>query len=61
MNGPLAPTGQFVGFAGLTAPMRQLPFSPCVEIGWRLAHAFWGSGYATEAAREVLRIGFEEA
>lgn len=36
-----------------------LPFSPCVEIGWRLARPFWGKGLASEAARGVLRVGFE--
>ena len=56
----LRATGEFVGFAGLSVPVRQLPFSPCVEIGWRLARAHWGNGYATEAAREVLRVGFEQ-
>ncbi len=30
-----------------------------VEIGWRLARAFWRFGYATEAARAVLEDGFE--
>lgn len=52
-------SGEFIGFAGLTVPVRVLPFSPCVEIGWRLAREHWGKGYATEAAREVLRVGFE--
>ncbi len=52
-------SGEFIGFAGLTVPVRVLPFSPCVEIGWRLAREHWGMGYATEAAREVLRVGFE--
>jgi RimJ/RimL family protein N-acetyltransferase len=56
----LRATGEFVGFAGLTVPVRQLPFTPCVEIGWRLARVHWGRGYATEAARAVLRIGFED-
>ncbi|MFN9030394.1 MAG: GNAT family N-acetyltransferase [Betaproteobacteria bacterium] len=56
----LRATGEFVGFAGLTVPVRQLPCTPCVEIGWRLARAHWGQGYATEAAREALRIGFED-
>ena len=56
----LRATGAFLGFAGLTVPVRQLPCTPCVEIGWRLARAHWGQGYATEAAREVLRIGFED-
>ena len=32
-----------------------------VEVGWRLATFAWGRGYATEAAREALRFGFEEA
>jgi RimJ/RimL family protein N-acetyltransferase len=31
-----------------------------VEVGWRLASAHWGHGYATEAAGEALRFGFEE-
>ncbi len=52
-------TAQFIGFVGLTVPRRVLPFSPCVEIGWRLARAHWGQGYATEAARAALRVGFE--
>jgi len=51
--------GRFAGFVGLTVPVRVLPFSPCVEIGWRLSREQWGKGYATEAAREVLRVGFE--
>jgi len=49
----------FIGFVGLTIPVRVLPFSPCVEIGWRLARRHWGNGYVTEAAREVLRAGFQ--
>ena len=52
-------TNEFIGFVGLTVPRRVLPFSPCVEIGWRLAAAHWGKGLATEAAGVVLRIGFE--
>ena len=44
----------FAGFVGLSVPMFIAPFTPCVEIGWRLAAAQWGCGYATEAARAVL-------
>jgi RimJ/RimL family protein N-acetyltransferase len=33
---------------------------PEIEIGWRLRPAFWGSGFATEAASAVLRHGFED-
>ena len=51
--------GTFIGFVGLSVPRRTFPFSPCVEIGWRLARAHWHRGYATEAARAALRAGFE--
>lgn len=52
--------GTFIGYTGLTVPRRVLPFSPCVEIGWRLARPYWSAGYATEAATEALRIGFDD-
>lgn len=48
----------FIGYVGLwpadyvTAGM--------VEVGWRLASDSWGNGYATEAASEALRFGFED-
>ena len=51
-------TNGLVGFTGLHNFVGELDFSPCVEIGWRLAHAQWGRGYATEAAMECLRLGF---
>lgn len=51
--------GRFIGFVGLHIPAPGLPFSPCVEVGWRLAFEYWGKGYASEAARHSLRIGFE--
>jgi RimJ/RimL family protein N-acetyltransferase len=53
-------TGEFIGFVGLSIPKRLLPFSPCVEVGWRLARAHWRQGFATEAARAALRVGFEQ-
>lgn len=49
----------FIGFVGLQRPTFEAHFTPCVEIGWRLAPAFWGRGYATEAAAAALRFGFE--
>jgi ribosomal-protein-alanine N-acetyltransferase len=49
----------FVGFIGLAEPAFAAPFTPCVEIGWRLAHAAWGRGYATEGARAALAFAFE--
>jgi RimJ/RimL family protein N-acetyltransferase len=30
------------------------------ELGYWLGVGYWGKGYATEAARELLRYGFEE-
>ena len=53
-------TGELIGFTGLAVPRHDLPFQPCVEVGWRLARSAWGRGLATEAAREALRVGFEE-
>lgn len=49
---------EFIGFVGLHTPSVELPFSPCVEIGWRLSCLHWGKGLASEAARGALRIGF---
>lgn len=49
----------FIGFVGLAIPTFEAPFTPSTEIGWRLASEHWGHGYATEAAREVLRFAFE--
>lgn len=50
----------FIGFIGLNVPGYPLPFSPCVEIGWRLAFNYWGKGYAQEGARAALSFGFEK-
>ena len=52
--------GDFIGFVGLAVPRADLPFSPCVEVGWRLAREHWGQGYASEAARVALNAGFEQ-
>lgn len=49
----------FIGYVGLW-PAGYLPAGPAVEVGWRLARAHWGRGYATEAARQALRLGFED-
>ena len=51
---------RLIGFVGLEETGPDLPFSPCVEIGWRLAFEHWGRGFATEAAEAALRVGFEE-
>lgn len=48
----------FIGFVGLSRPLFETRFTPCVEVGWRLACEHWGHGYATEAARGVLAHAF---
>ncbi|HSN20476.1 MAG TPA: GNAT family N-acetyltransferase, partial [Usitatibacter sp.] len=50
---------RFLGFVGLTVVPEYLPFAPALEVGWRVAREAWGAGYATEAAREALRVAFE--
>lgn len=54
----LKENNSFIGFVGLNEPQVDLPFSPCLEIGWRLHPNYWGNGYATEAAGEALRFAF---
>jgi RimJ/RimL family protein N-acetyltransferase len=48
----------FIGFVGLSIPAFEAAFTPCVEVGWRLAADYWGRGYATEAALASLAFGF---
>jgi RimJ/RimL family protein N-acetyltransferase len=47
--------GEMIGFCGL----QPLGETGEIEIGWWLARACWGKGFATEAAREAMRDGFE--
>ena len=56
----LKATREFVGFIGLSVPRFKAHFTPCVEIGWRIASQHWGKGYATEGALKCLEIGFNE-
>lgn len=51
--------GRFIGFVGLHEPQADLPFAPCIEVGWRLHPNYWGQGYATEAGRAALEFAFE--
>lgn len=51
--------GTCAGFVGLSRPAFDAHFTPCVEIGWRLAYRAWGKGYASEAARLAAAYGFD--
>ena len=51
----------FIGYVGLVEPTFETRFTPCVEIGWRLAFPYWGYGYATDGARAALSFGFAHA
>lgn len=52
-------TDEFAGCIGLAVPSFEAHFTPCVEIGWRLAARFWNRGLATEGAAVVLRFAFD--
>lgn len=54
-------SGDFIGFVGISVPRFEAHFTPCVEVGWRLARAHWGRGYAAEAARAAVSFGFQRA
>lgn len=47
--------GAFLGMCGLSV---EDWYPDDFELGWRLAPAFWGNGYATEAARAWLAHAF---
>jgi RimJ/RimL family protein N-acetyltransferase len=53
-------TGEFIGFVGITPVPDDLPEAPGTEVGWRLASAHWGQGFAPEAARAAIAFGFTE-
>jgi ribosomal-protein-alanine N-acetyltransferase len=53
-------TGEFIGFTGLALQTFPAPFNPSVEVGWRLQRSAWSHGYASEAARVALGVGFDD-
>jgi RimJ/RimL family protein N-acetyltransferase len=48
----------FIGFIGLSEQTYESEFTPCVDIGWRLAEAAWNQGFATEGANRCLEFAF---
>jgi ribosomal-protein-alanine N-acetyltransferase len=50
----------FIGLTGLLPVAFDAPFTPAVELGWRIARAHWGRGYVSEAARAAVDFGFQE-
>jgi ribosomal-protein-alanine N-acetyltransferase len=50
--------GQLIGSVTLR---RMPPIDEDLELAWQFAPAFWGHGYATEAAHAVARWGFERS
>ena len=48
---------EFIGFVGFSQPRWEAHFTPCVEIGWRLARNSWNQGFATEGARAAIEWG----
>lgn len=48
-----------IGSLGLMVPRFEAHFTPCVEIGWRLAKSHWNKGFATEAAKAVVQHAFD--
>lgn len=50
------PDNKLIGFAGL----KYLPSMDVTDIGFRFLPEYWGKGIATEAAKEILKYGFEQ-
>lgn len=50
---------EFIGFIGFHWAEFKSPFTPCIEIGWRLKYEAWGKGYAAEGAKACLKYGTE--
>jgi len=47
-----------IGFVGLSTIPSDVPMAPGVELVWTLGAAWWGQGYAPEAARAAAEEGF---
>ncbi len=48
--------GKLIGAIGLVANKQ----NHRAELGYWIGHPFWGNGYCTEVAKELIRYGFDE-
>lgn len=56
----LLETGRFIGFIGFQHVKFDAPFTPAIEVGWRLDKDYWNQGLATEGAKACLQHGWEK-
>jgi RimJ/RimL family protein N-acetyltransferase len=56
----LRENGCLIGIIGMAHTPFEAHFTPCVEIGWRLAFEHWNRGFATEGAGAVMHYCFEQ-
>lgn len=52
-------SGKLIGMIGISDKDFEASFTPCIDIGWRIAKEFWNKGYATEGAKRCLQYAFE--
>ncbi|MGW7265074.1 GNAT family N-acetyltransferase [Streptomyces sp. NPDC054842] len=56
----LLASGELAGCVGLSVPEFLPEVLPAVAIRWRLGTAFWGQGYASEAAQATLEFALQD-
>ena len=56
----LKSTDQFIGWAGLKLEKNVNGHEEFYDLGYRFQQKQWGNGYATEAAKMWVKIGFDE-
>jgi ribosomal-protein-alanine N-acetyltransferase len=50
----------FIGYIGFWYINFESPYTPFLEIGWKIKKAFWNKGLATEGATACLKFGFTQ-
>jgi RimJ/RimL family protein N-acetyltransferase len=49
----------WLGFIGMQHVSFDAPFTPAIEVGYRLLPEYWGKGYATEGTKACIQYGFD--